>query len=88
MEHTQLPFVSKLPIVMACIEETQAELSAKKLEVLEVKLLGGDSEELESEWGALETKMDRLVHTADMMRKNLLERGLLETFVTKERNKK
>ncbi|GJX26984.1 hypothetical protein Tco_0233280 [Tanacetum coccineum] len=62
---------------MARIEETQAELSAKKLEVLEVKLLGGDSEELEFEWRSLESKMDRLVHTADVMRKNLTERGLL-----------
>nr|GEY33195.1 putative RNA-directed DNA polymerase, eukaryota, reverse transcriptase zinc-binding domain protein [Tanacetum cinerariifolium] len=62
---------------MACIEETEAELSAKKLEALEVKLLGGDSEELEFEWRALESKMDLLVHTADVMRKNLMERGLL-----------
>nr|GEY55395.1 hypothetical protein [Tanacetum cinerariifolium] len=42
------------------MEETKAEISAKKLEVLEVKRLGGDAEELLFEWRILESNMDLL----------------------------
>ncbi|GJQ95245.1 hypothetical protein Tco_0006384 [Tanacetum coccineum] len=54
------------------MEETKAEISAKKLEVLEVKRLGGDAEELLFEWRVLESNMDLLEHAA-----KVLERGLL-----------
>ncbi|KAI3525460.1 hypothetical protein L1887_04270 [Cichorium endivia] len=80
MEHRQSSFISKLPVIMATIGERKAELAGKKQELLEAKRLGGDSEltkELEIEWGALESEIDLLEHTANVMRMDLIQRGLL-----------
>ncbi|KAI3525461.1 hypothetical protein L1887_04272 [Cichorium endivia] len=80
MEHRQSSFISKLPVIMATIEERKAELAGKKQELLEAKRLGGDAEltkELEIEWGFLESEIDLLEHTASVMRMDLIQRGLL-----------
>ncbi|KAI3712281.1 hypothetical protein L1987_70832 [Smallanthus sonchifolius] len=78
MEHRQSSFIAKLPVIMATIEQRKAELSGKKLQLLEAKRLGAtDVKELEIEWGTLESEIDLLEHTANVMRSDLTQRGLL-----------
>ncbi|GKD40574.1 hypothetical protein Tco_1260781 [Tanacetum coccineum] len=77
MEHMKLSFAEKLHLVMEKMEKTEAEISAKKLQVLEVKLLGGDAEELLFEWRVLESNMDLLEHAAKVMKTHLTELELL-----------
>ncbi|KAL8223844.1 hypothetical protein R6Q57_019319 [Mikania cordata] len=78
MEHRQSSFISKLPVIMATIEERKTELSGKKLQLLEAKRLGAsDVKELEVEWATLESEIDLLEHTANVMRMDLMQRGLL-----------
>ncbi|KAI3525462.1 hypothetical protein L1887_04273 [Cichorium endivia] len=65
---------------MATIGDRKTELAAKKQALLEAKRLGGDVEltkELEIEWGFLESEIDLLEHTANVMRTDLIQRGLL-----------
>ncbi|KAI3715994.1 hypothetical protein L6452_23017 [Arctium lappa] len=76
MEQRQSSFMSKLPVILVTIEEKKAELSSKKLELLEAKRLGKDAEELEIEWGSLESEIDLLEHTANVMRTDLMQKGL------------
>lgn len=61
---------------MSKINERKVELSGKKLQLLEAKLSGGHAEEfikqLETEWGFLESEIDLLEHTANVMRKDLV----------------
>ncbi|KAI3774688.1 hypothetical protein L1987_49248 [Smallanthus sonchifolius] len=73
----QSSFISKLPIIMATIEKRKVELSGKKLQLLEAKRVGGDMKELEIEWGLLESEINLLEHTANVMRMDLMQRGLL-----------
>ncbi|KAD2393131.1 hypothetical protein R6Q59_012782 [Mikania micrantha] len=78
MEHRQSSFISKLPVIMATIDERKTELSGKKLQLLEAKRLGAsDVKELEVEWATLESEIDLLEHTANVMRMDLMQRGLL-----------
>ncbi|KAL7600628.1 hypothetical protein Lser_V15G24576 [Lactuca serriola] len=80
MEHRQSSFISKLPVIMATIGERKAELAGKKQELLEAKRLGGDVEsmkQLEIQWAALESDIDLLEHTANVMRTDLIQRGLV-----------
>ncbi|KAD2394333.1 hypothetical protein E3N88_41310 [Mikania micrantha] len=78
MEHRQSSFISKLPVIMATIDDRKAELSGKKLQLLEAKRLGAsDVKELEVEWATLESEIDLLEHTANVMRMDLMQRGLL-----------
>ncbi|KAK1417540.1 hypothetical protein QVD17_26669 [Tagetes erecta] len=76
----QSSFISKLPVIMATIEQRKSELSGTKLRLLEAKRLGeedDDVKELEIEWGTLESEIDLLQHTANVMRMDLMQRGLL-----------
>ncbi|KAL4588635.1 hypothetical protein LXL04_001527 [Taraxacum kok-saghyz] len=82
MEHMQRQssFISNLPVILTTIRERKAELADKKKELLEAKLLGRDEEltnELEYEWGSLESEIDRLEHTANVMSSRLIQQGLL-----------
>ncbi|CAI9286908.1 unnamed protein product [Lactuca saligna] len=81
MEHMQSSsFISKLPVIMAAIGEKKSELSGKKQELLEAKRLGVDVElmkQLETQWGVLESDINLLEHTANVMRMDLIQRGLL-----------
>ncbi|KAL7600629.1 hypothetical protein Lser_V15G24577 [Lactuca serriola] len=80
MEHMQSSFISKLPVIMAAIGEKKSELSGKKQELLEAKRLGVDAEltkQLETQWGVLESDINLLEHTANVMRMDLTQRGLL-----------
>lgn len=65
---------------MAAIGEKKSELSGKKQELLEAKRLGVDAEltkQLETQWGVLESDINLLEHTANVMRMDLTQRGLL-----------
>ncbi|KAL8234693.1 hypothetical protein R6Q59_020793 [Mikania micrantha] len=73
----QSSFISKLPVITATIEKRKKELSGKKLRLLEAKQLGGDVKELEIEWGALESELNLLEHTANVMKTYLIQRGLV-----------
>ncbi|KAL7604001.1 hypothetical protein Lser_V15G19333 [Lactuca serriola] len=81
MEHMQSSFISKLPIVMETIGEKKEQLAAKKQELLEIKRIGGGTEQLTYElgiqWGTLEVEINLLEHTANVMKKDLIQRGLL-----------
>ncbi|KAF5760335.1 hypothetical protein HanRHA438_Chr16g0764151 [Helianthus annuus] len=78
MERRQSSFISKLPVILATIEDRKAELSTKKLQLLEAKRVGvADVKELEVEWGTLESEIDLLEHTANVMKMDLMQRGLL-----------
>ncbi|KAL7600631.1 hypothetical protein Lser_V15G24575 [Lactuca serriola] len=78
--HRQSSFISKLPVIMATIGEKKTELASKKQELLEAKRLGRDAEltkQLEIEWAGLESDIDLLEHTANVMRMGLIQQGLL-----------
>ncbi|KAJ0522332.1 hypothetical protein HanRHA438_Chr10g0459201 [Helianthus annuus] len=72
----QSSFISKLPVIMATIEQLKTELSGKKLQLLEAKRVGGDVKELEFEWANLESEIDLLEHTANVMQRGLLGDGV------------
>lgn len=78
MEQRQSSFISKLPVIMATIEDRKVELSGKKLQLLEAKRVGAPNiKELEIEWGTLESEIDLLEHTANVMKMDLMQRGLM-----------
>ncbi|MFS7995712.1 hypothetical protein Hanom_Chr12g01121151 [Helianthus anomalus] len=73
MECTQSSIVTKLQVVTTALEELKEERSSKKLCLLEAKRLGADVKELEVEWGTLESEIDLLEHTANVLRMNLVQ---------------
>ncbi|MFS7979567.1 hypothetical protein Hanom_Chr10g00929241 [Helianthus anomalus] len=77
----QSSFISKLPIIMTTIEQLKTELSGKKLQLLEAKRVGGDVKELEFEWANLESEIDLLEHTANVMQRGLLGDGVTPDMV-------